>query len=339
MKIKIPISINKNNLKKIRPELRFVALFLVFVLIFSCFHSRIADYAAWLLAMTHEISLAPANTNQTKVQGQNQAQPQVKQAPMKISALAQVPATKNKVVERINPTINKKPEVSEKPETVNLPKTTTPVISIINGIPGWSSSDIAILPPLRKFDGTEWNEEKTEIKIASDGKILYVLLRVYDKNPSASITGDPKKRKGKGLWDTDSIEFFLMKNSKSAHYCQYIISVNGNGQTLYNKVADRPNTWQSLPPPKSFELPRFSAEEFDGGFELDIRIALSNIDMDVLKSGDSLLTQIVRNYRGQTEVNSVTLQLFPVYIYADKRFGTNNHDRRAFQEIQVRQDK
>ncbi|MFA6290921.1 MAG: sugar-binding protein [Victivallales bacterium] len=338
MKIKIPVSISKHNLENIRPELRFTALFLAFALFFSSFHSMIADYAAWLLAMTHEISLAPANPSQTKGQGQSQTQPQ-QHAPVKITAMAQVPAPKNKVAERATPTINKKPEVSDKPETVNLPKTNTPVISIVNGIPGWSSSDIALFPPLRKFDGTAWNEEKTEIKIASDGKTLFVLLRVYDKNPSASIIGDPQKRKGKGLWDTDSIEFFLMKNSRSNHYCQYIISVSGNGQTLYNKIADRPNSWQSAVPPKSFELPRFSADEFDGGFELEIKIALSNIDVDMLKPGDSLLMQIVRNYRGQTEINSVTLQLFPVYIYADRRFGTNNHDRRAFQEIPVRQEK
>ena len=49
--------------------------------------------------------------------------------------------------------------------------------------------------------------------------------------------------------------------------------------------------------------------------------------------------QIVRNYRGQGYKNSVTLHLFPVYIYADKRMGRNNHDRRAFQKVIVKKDK
>ena len=321
----------------------FIALFLIFVLIFISFRAKIADYAAWVLAMTHEISLAPAKTSQAKPQdpkGQTQSQPQEQQAPMKISALAQLPAPKNKVAERINPAIAKKPDVPDKPVTVNLPKTDIPTISFTNDIPDWELSNITPFPSLRKFDGTPWDEDKTEIRIATDGKKIYAFFRLYDKNSSEAILGDLKKGKGKGLWDTDSIELFLMKNSKSDHYCQYIISASGKGQTLYNKIAsNKPNAWQTPTPPKAFEFPRFRGEEFDGGFELEIRVSLSNIDVVTLNPGDSLLLQIVRNYRGQTDKKSVTLQLFPTHIYADSRAGTNNHDRRAFQEIPVKRDK
>ncbi|MFA6101109.1 MAG: sugar-binding protein [Victivallaceae bacterium] len=326
--------------KKNRTEMCFLALFLVFVLIFSSLRGKIADYAAWLLAMTHEISLSTAKESPAKtVPGQPPAQPVEQQAPIKISVLAQVPPPKNKVAERINPTVSKKIDTPDKPVTVNLPKTGTPEISFTNGIPDWSSPGVALFPPLRKFDGTAWNEEKTEVKMTTDGKKLYVLIHVYDKNPADAITGDPKKRKGKGLWDTDSIELFIMKNSKSDYYCQYIISVSGHGQTLYNKITSKPNSGQIVTPPKSFEFPRFSAEDFDGGFELLTKISLSNIDMDMLKPGDTLLMQIVRNYRGQTDKTSVTLQLFPVYIYADSRSGIDNHDRRAFQPILVKNNK
>ncbi len=323
------------KVKKIRPEMCFVAMFLVLVLIFSFCRSQIAEYATWLLAMTREISIAPTKTSQDKDQGQ----PQEQQAPIKISALAQIPAPKNKVADRINPTVKKKPEVPDKPVMVNLPKTNTPAISFTNGIPDWSRPDLTLFPPLRKFDGTAWNEEKTDIKISTDGKNLYVLYRAYDKNPGEAVTGDSKIRKVQGLWDTDSFELFLMKNGNSDHYCQYISSVNGKGQTLYIKITEKPNSGQTTTPPKSFEFPRFHAEEFDGGFELETGIALSNIDVDMLKPGDSLLMQIVRNYRGQAEKTSVTLQLFPVYIYADSRLGINNHDRRAFQAIPVKRDK
>ncbi len=320
----------------------FVALFLAFALIFISFRGKIADYAAWLLAMTHEISLAPVKTNQAKPQdakGQPQIQPQIQQAPMKISALAQVPAPKNKVAERINPTISKKSEVPDKPVTVNLPKTDIPVISFISDIPDWELSGLTSFPPLRRFNGMLWDGDKTDIRIATDGKKIYVLCRIYDKNPSEAILGDPKKNKGKGLWDTDSVEFFLMKNGKSEHYCQYVISASGKGQTLYHKIASKPNAWQTITPPKSFEFPRFRGEEFDGGFELEITIAPSNIDVTALKPGDSLLIQIVRNYRGQTDKKSAALQLFPTHIYADSRGGANNHDRRAFQEIPVKRSK
>ena len=129
-----------------------------------------------------------------------------------------------------------------------------------------------------------------------------------------------------------------MKNSKSEYYCQYIISVSGKGLTLYNKATDKPNVGQAATPPKSFELPRFSAEDFDGGFDLEIRLALSNIDVETLNPGDTLLMQVVRNYRGQSEKRSVILQLFPVHIYGDSRFGATNNDRRAFQAIPVKRE-
>jgi len=72
---------------------------------------------------------------------------------------------------------------------------------------------------------------------------------------------------------------------------------------------------------------------------LEISIDLRNNGIKKIKPGDSFLMQIVRNYRGQGYKNSVTLHLFPVYIYADKRMGRNNHDRRAFQKVIVKKDK
>lgn len=329
-----------NYVKKSRIEVRIFVLFLVFVAIFSVFRNKIADYAAGLLAITHEISIAPAKKNQVADQGQTpvQTQHQEQQAPIKISPQQNI-TTKNKVAERINPTVVKKPEVSNKPVLVNLPKTDIPVINFTNKTPAFSDSGLVLFPPLRKHDGTDWNEEKTEIKIATDGKKLYVMLRLYDKNPGDAITGDPKTRKGKGIWEMDSIEFFIMKNNKSEYYCQYLISVSGTAQTTYNKITDKPNSGKAATPPKSFEFPRYNAEEFDGGFEIEMKIALSNIDIETLSPGDSLLMQIVRNYRGQKAKNSATLQLFPVYIYADSRLGMDNHDRRAFQEISVKSNK
>jgi len=333
----------KKTDKKIRIEVCVIALFLVFVLIFSVFRTEIADCATWMLAMTHEISLSTVKESQAKAQVSTQQLPpsqlSEQQAPIKISVLTQDYPSKNKFAARVNPIVNKKADdVFAKPVTTNLPKTEIPSISFAAGIPDWLSAGGTLFPPLRKFDGTVWNEEKTEIKISTDGKKLYALFRLYDKSPREAISGDPKKRPGRGLWDTDSIEFFLMKNSKSEYYCQYIISVSGSGLTLYNKITDKPNVGQAAPQSKSFELPRFSAEEFDGGFDLEIRIALSNIDVETLNPGDNLLMQIVRNYRGQSEKKSVILQLFPVHIYGDNRLGASNNDRRAFQAIPVKRD-
>jgi hypothetical protein len=76
-------------------------------------------------------------------------------------------------------------------------------------------------------------------------------------------------------------------------------------------------------------------DEFNGGFEIEMKISLSNLGFKKLEPGDTFLLQIVRNYRGQNEKDSATLHLFPVYIYADNRLGRNNHDRRAFQKVQI----
>ena len=88
--------------------------------------------------------------------------------------------------------------------------------------------------------------------------------------------------------------------------------------------------------PKGFRLPRFNSYEFNGGFELELKVSLSNIGIRNVKPGDSFLMQIVRNYRGQGDKASITLQLFPVFIYADTRSGIGNHDRRAFQPVKIR---
>jgi hypothetical protein len=66
---------------------------------------------------------------------------------------------------------------------------------------------------------------------------------------------------------------------------------------------------------------------------------LSNIGIKKAQPGDSILLQVDRNYRGQRTKESASLHLFPVYIYADKRFGLTNHDRRTFQKLVIEKSK
>ena len=195
---------------------------------------------------------------------------------------------------------------------------------------------MTLFTPLRKYDGTLWRKEKTEIKGSTDGRKLYLVCRFYDKKPHEAVTEHTEKRGGGSAWQDDSIEVFLMKNRKSTFYCQYIVSVSGKGTILYDKNTKAPNRGQKVDIPEGFVKPRYNVDDFASGFEIEMSIALSNIGIDKLKPGDALLMQVVRNYRGQKNKESVTLHLFPVYIYADKRLGVNNHDRRAFQKIVVK---
>lgn len=316
----------KNN----KVEVHFIALFLLFVILFSVFRSQIAEFSVWMLAITHEVSLAKPKTSQDKTAAQEEVQ-----RPIKITAQAQSTVKLNTAVARINPNISK--QVSkDTPVTVNLPKTATPEIFMTNNIPDWKQAGISIFPPLRKYDGTVWDKEKTEFKVTTDGRKLYIICRAYDKNPADAIISNSRKKGTKKIWEDDAIEIFIMKDSRSGYFCQYLVSASGVGLAVYHTELSKTNTSRVIAPPKGFEFPQFNVEEFNGGFEFEITIYLSNIGINLLKPGDTMLMQLVRDYRGQNTKNSAVLQLFPTHIYADSRYGVNNTDRRGFQEVHVR---
>lgn len=293
-------------------------LFFALLVVFTLFRQTIGDYAASLLALTHEITLSKDQ--------------QVDAAPrLKITTNVKVvsPVKRKLVVKK-----KKSPKLS-KPVTVKLPKTAVPEIVLTDEYPDWMDSRFPVLPRLRLYKGLSWNKEKTLFKVSSDGRKLYFICRLFDKQPDKAVTKYTDGKGGRSAWRDDSIEVFLMKNDKSRIYCQYIVSVSGAGTTLYHEVTSQPNRGKNVKIPRGFIRPGFDVSRFKGGFEIELRIYLSNIGINKLKPGDSFLLQIVRNYRGQGGKDSVTLQLFPVYIYADSRFGTNNHDRRAFEPVKV----
>ncbi|MHB9139017.1 MAG: sugar-binding protein [Victivallaceae bacterium] len=280
--------------------------------------------------MTHEVSLAKPKAGQDKAAAQTEAQ-----RPIKITAEPANSVKINNAVARVNPNINKT-VAQDVPVRANLPKTETPSIFLTDKIPDWNQAGGGLFPPLRKHDGALWDKEKTEIKVNTDGNKLYILCRVYDKTPVDAIISNSRKQGSKKIWEDDSIELFIMRDVRSEYYCQYIVSVSGMGQAFYHSDLGKINTSKSTALPKNFEHPQFNVEEFDGGFEFEIKIPLSNVKVNSLKPGDSLLMQIVRNYRGQSGKKSVVLQLFPTHIYGDSRAGVNNTDRRAFQPVLVR---
>lgn len=301
----------------------FVALFLLFMGIFSFFRSGIAECAASLLAMTNEIKLSRA-----KAEGS--APPPAIQIVTNSKFSADKRKTAGKKV------IAKTDERFKYPVTAELPKTKTPTISYSELFPEWSDSWLTLFTPLRKYDGTVWRKERTEIKGSTDGKKLYLLCRFYDKNPDQAVTSNTEGKDGRYAWKDDSIEVFLMKDRESKFYYQYIVSVTGKGTVFYQMNSNVPNRGTSTKLPEGFARPRYRVSEFAGGFEIEMTINLINIGIKSIKPGESFLMQIVRNYRGQGYKNSVTLHLFPVYIYADNRMGINNHDRRAFQKVIVK---
>ena len=301
----------------------FVALFLVFMGIFSFFRSEIAECTASLLAMTNEITLSRKKGGDS-----------TPTSTIQIVTNSKYTANQQKAVRK---KVAAKPDERFKhPVTAKLPKTKTPTISYSEIFPEWEDKWLTLFTPLRKYDGTIWRKERTEVKASTDGKKLYLLCRFYDKEPDKAVTSNTEGKSGNNAWKDDSIELFLMKNRKSKFYYQYIVSVTGNGTVHYSINTKAPNRGITTKLPEGFAKPRYRVHEFDGGFEIEMIIHLSNIGIKTIKPEESFLMQIVRNYRGQGYKNSVTLHLFPVYIYADKRMGINNHDRRAFQKVIVK---
>ena len=308
----------------------FVILFLGLTGLFSIFRAEISKAAVSLLAMSGEVTLSKqavkSEDGETVIHSTVQIVTDKKYSTTKKSSQRKTVGSRKSLT-----------NVFKKPITVKLPKTKTPVISYGYDFPDWWDPGLKVFTPLRKYDGKVWNKEKTEVKASTDGKKLYIIIRLYDHAPGKAIT-KYTQRDGSNAWKDDSIELFLMKDRKSKYYCQYIISVTGRGTLLYCQAGKDPNKGIRKKLPAGFVKPRFSVDSFDEGFEMEISIDLRNIGVNKLQRGDSLLMQIVRNYRGQGSSNSVALHLFPVYIYADKRLGINNHDRRAFQKVLVKDE-
>ena len=227
-------------------------------------------------------------------------------------------------------------ELAEKPEPQirNLPKTEQPVVLFSNDPPSWQDTVFATFPKLRNHNGDPWGNEDTEIRACTNGRKLFVMARLYDQDPDSAITRHSQTQSSLA-WRDDSIELFLMRDNKTDIYCQYALSVSGIGHDYYLKGTDNPSSFATVEMPKDFTPPIFESRKLENRFELEVIIDLQNIGIEDLKPGGSFLIQIVRNYRGQGESDSVTLQLFPTHIYADKRFSILNHDRRAFQPVKI----
>lgn len=298
-----------------------IALFLAMAVFFAVFRYHVADYAAWLLAMTNEITLAkqdvPASSQTIRIETPTVAQVTgAKPQPSRAVAVSRTDIYRN-------------------PVTTNLPHTATPSILFVDGIPDWRDPGLIPFPALRKFDGSEWNVEKTVVEAATDGRRLYLKCLLYDRDPRSAVTRNSRQGGSGMAWKDDSIEFFLMKDKNSRVYCQYVVSVGGSGHSYFVETTDVPVRGNSREPSANFDRPRFTVDEFAGGFRIDLAISLGNVGISRLRPGDTLLLQLVRNYRGQGDKDSVLLHLFPTHIYGDNRLGGTNHDRRAFQPARV----
>ena len=296
--------------------MKLLATFLLFVCFFTFLRYPIGEFSAWMLSITSEVRITDDS------EPSDQEKYEFNKKKKKFNKKKVKKKKKKKTIDR------------GKPVTVKLPKTKTPIILICDDFPDWSDKVASDFPSFRRANGKEWNKDQTNVRVTSDGKKIYMLLKLYDKFPKKAITKHSESNSG-GAWKDDSIEIFLMKQANSKVYCQFILSVSGIGHCFYINAGKEPYTSNKIEKPENLDKWSYDVEEFDNRFEMEISIPLSNIGINKLKANDTFLLQIIRNYRGQNDKNAVTLQLFPTHLYADSRFGINNHDRRAFQKVKV----
>jgi len=305
---------------QLKLEVRLLGIFILFIVFFSFFRLPIGNVAAWMLGMTREFSIVDDSNLIHKSEKKTRKKTKKK---------------RSKRAKKKGTTIRFKVNNQGKPQRINLPKTAIPLVLYSSHSLPWNDAKGVLFPKMRLFTGDNWDKEKTEFKVSTDGQKLFLLARLYDQSPGNAIT-ENSKADPRSAWMDDSIEVFLMKNHNSTSYCQYIMSVSGIGYSYYFEAADNSINHNECKKPDDFFSPVFKMKKSSNYFELAITIDLSNIGIANLTHNGTFLIQIVRNYRGQLEGKSKSLQLFPTYIYADKRFGLQNHDRRAFQAIKIR---
>ncbi|MBN1863629.1 MAG: hypothetical protein JW808_01875 [Victivallales bacterium] len=298
---------------KSRPEYIVAGIFFLFAMVFSFVRSPIAEVGAWTLALSREIRTVDDQHEDDSVLLAGKSRQQAGKPAAK-------PASKAKD--------------QGKPQTRDLPKTETPIVLFSPDPPPWDDAALVPFPKLRKYTGDPWDHEETEIRAVTDGRKLYILAKLHDRDPDSALTHHSESQ-ASDAWKDDSIEVFIMKDAKADVYCQYILSVSGIGHVFYLNTGENPGQVKHAAAPEEFIPPYFESRKLSGGFELEIEIALDNVQIKGLKPGDSFLIQIVRNYRGQGVAGAMALQLFPFHIYADERFSNSNHDRRAFQPIKI----
>lgn len=305
---------------KTKLEVKLLGVFFCFVLFFTLLRTQVGEVSAWILSFTHDVTLTDSSEEFADERNEFQKKELKKATQDAKKKLAQ--KKKQESLDR------------NKPITLNKPKTKSPIVLVTENSPTWDDKNFSEFPPLRKPNAQDWGKEKTIIRATTDGRKLYLLIRLFDANPDKAITKFSQNNSA-AAWQDDSVEIFLMEDRKSKVYCQYILAVSGVGHRFYMANSENPYSVANEKQPSDLVDWSYDVTKCDNRFEMEIAIPLSNIGIGKLDPDDSLLIQIVRNYRGQGGKGSVTTQLFPTHIYADKRFGLSNHDRRAFQPVKI----
>jgi hypothetical protein len=288
------------------------AIFLGLVLVFSFFSTPISRVYKLLLSVTGE-----ANYSESK----NVSDDDSRDA-------AYIKTMKKKIK------LNKKKRIqrAKNPVLVVAPLTETPEIVVLGKSSAVDFKKGKRFPVLRLYNAEKYDEIKTEIEMVIKDNFLNITI--FCEEPPGNMV---KEYNPQTPWKFDSIELFLRKDAKSVKgtpYVQYVVSAAGNWACYPMKTIDGIRQNQHASKKNSFIEPILKSTKLSNGFRVNMKIALSNIDIKADKTS-KIYMQLVRNYPKK----NACLQLFPVYLYADSQFGNSNHDQRAMKEVRLIKEK
>lgn len=304
--------------------LLLVLVFLIFIFLFIEFKEHIESFNKILFSLTGEVII------ERKAQEYPTEHIAPQTAQTKKTEPAKTAAKQNEPPKPAQPVYN--PATAKK---LDAPKTPEPIILFLEREPDFMKDNIPDFPEIRKETGENWDKEKTRIRMTCDGRYLYVNVVCFDSDKASLVTEYSKNEGSNSAWKDDSVELFLMKDPQADHYCQYVASASGKTHFFYVRPGNTPFEFAIQPNvPQGFQLPIIESVIVPHGFEVDMRIPLSNINLENVKPKQKIFMQVVRNYRGEHK-DGVNLQLFPCYIYADMNIPPSNHDRRAYLPVTI----
>ena len=108
---------------------------------------------------------------------------------------------------------------------------TAPVLDAEGNDPAWAGA--RELGPWYDFNSGTFSELQTTAKLVYDSQALYLFVACAEKNPS-QLKAKATKRQDFGVWEDDSIEFYLSPDRSGPTYMRF--SFNSIGTQLDFRV-------------------------------------------------------------------------------------------------------
>ena len=171
-----------------------------------------------------------------------------------------------------------------------------------------------LFPPLRQYTGAPASE-KTDIRLATDGKKLRLRIRAYDAHPEKLARQLTDAGIIPAIWKEDSFEIFLKPEADFPENRQFIISNTGRYVLNRNQHLED-GRYQRLPwpEPETKEI-KIKVKRHRQGYDIELEAPLKSLGFPKpLEAGDRFFAKVIRNYRAHLSPEREVLQIRPARL-------------------------